>query len=458
MAHSQNQNDVDRMPPHDHHAECATLGSMLIDPSCIGEVQEIIRGAGDFYEQRHQVIYQALVDLYAVRPDLDMVQLKSALQSAGTLDGIGGVDYLIELANSVPAAASVKHYGRTSRDHARVRQLIEVGTVIVERCNARNGHSVEDLIGEAESAVFALSGDDQANEGPVPLSGVVQAAYDEAEAMQESGKPIGVVTGFHDLDALLTGLQPGEMIVLAARPSVGKTALALNIAANVAMVAGVPVLIFSLEMSRQDLGRRMLCTHSGVDSWRLRSCALSANDFQELANSVGALADADIHIDDTSGLTAARMASRARRLVSQKGIGLVIIDYLQLMTSTGSGRDNRQNEVAQLSRQIKILAGELRVPVICLSQLNRSPEQREGHKPRLSDLRESGAIEQDADVVLMLHREDTYHHGEPEYQPTNTADLIVAKQRNGPTGAVKLQFNDTTASFRNLAAGEQERA
>jgi replicative DNA helicase len=450
-----NTDDVNHL--HDHHAECSALGSMLIDPSCIGDVQEIIRSAPDFFEQRHQVIYQAMVDLYAINPNIDMVQVKSHMQTAGTLDGIGGVDYLVELVNSVPSAASAQHYSRTVIGHARCRQLVEIGFGIVERGSANNGRSVGDLIGEAESAIFALSSDDHTSEGPVSLSAVVQAAYDEAEAMQESGKPIGVATGFHDLDALLTGLQPGEMIVLAARPSVGKTALALNIAANVAMVSGIPALIFSLEMSRQDLGRRMLCTHSGVDSWRLRSCTLSPDDFQNLANSVGALADADIHIDDTSVLTAAHMASRARRLVSQKGIGLIIIDYLQLMTSTGSGRDNRQNEVAQLSRQIKVLAGELRVPVICLSQLNRSPEQREGHKPRLSDLRESGAIENDADVVLLMHREDTYHHSDPNYEPTNTADIIVAKQRNGPTGAVKLQFNDTTASFRNLAQG-QERA
>ncbi len=435
----------DKLPPHAIEAECALLGSMILDWRVCGEVIQILKGPEDLYKPAHAAIYETLVELYDQVQSIDMVQLKQRLEDKGQLDQVGGIEYLIELAESVPSATSAAYYANIVREKAALRKLIDSAGRILYDCY-NSSEPVGELLDKAERAIFEIAESKTATDA-AELGELLQETYDLLQS--EDGMRTGLETGFIELDEMTNGLQPGEMIIVAARPSMGKTAFALNIAEHIAATTRQPCAIFSLEMSRQQLAQRLLCSRSGVDSHKLRRNMLNQDDFAKLALTVGELSEAPLFIDDTPGLTLLSLRAKARRLAARHDIKAVFIDYLQLMSAPGA--ESRQQEVSNLSRGIKALARELSVPVICLSQLNRAAEQREGHRPRMSDLRESGSIEQDADVVMMLHREDYYHRGDEDYEDTNTAEVILAKQRNGPTGTVKLHFHGPTTRFHNLA-------
>ncbi len=437
----------DKLPPHALEAEAAVLGSMILDWQCVGDVLQQLK-PDDFYKQAHSAIYETLVELYDKEQNIDMVLLNQRLKDKGQLEQLGGLDYLIELAEAVPSSASVGYYAKIVREKSVLRKLIEkAGTILYDCYNSAS--DVGELLDQAERAIFEIAETKTDNDAST-LKVLLQETFDRIEA--SDGKLVtGVETGFYELDEMLNGMQKGEMLIIAARPSMGKTAFALNIAEHIGAVSGQAVAVFSLEMGKQQLAQRLLCSRSGVDSHKLRRNMLNHDDFEKLTTAVGELSEAPIFIDDTPGLSLLALRAKARRLAARHHIQAIMIDYLQLMSAPGS--ESRQQEVSVLSRGIKALARELSVPVMCLSQLNRTAEQREGHRPRMSDLRESGSIEQDADVVMMLHREDYYHRGEEGYEDNNIAEVIIAKQRNGPTGTVKLAFNGGTTRFNNLAQG-----
>lgn len=441
----------DKLPPNALESEYALLGSMILDWRVCGEVLGIVKGGDDFYRPSHAAIYDTLIELYDTQQSIDMVQLHQRLKDKGTLESIGGVEYLMELAESVPSASSAAHYARIVRQKAVLRRLIEqAGLILYDAYNS--DEPADDLLDKAERAIFEIA-DRKGEDSTAHLKDLLQETYERLE--NHDGRLVtGVETGFLELDEMLNGMQKGEMIIVAARPSMGKTAFALNIAEHVSANRGRPVAVFSLEMSKQQLAQRLLCSRSGVDSHKLRRNMLGRDDFGQLAQAVGELSEAPFYIDDTPGLTLLGLRAKARRLAAMHHIEAVIVDYLQLMAAPGA--DSRQQEVSNISRGIKALARELNVPVVCLSQLNRQAEQREGHRPRMSDLRESGSIEQDADVVMMLHRESYYHRGDTEWEESNpdkinTAEVIIAKQRNGPTGTVELIFNGSTTRFYDAA-------
>ncbi|MEM8738889.1 MAG: replicative DNA helicase [Planctomycetota bacterium] len=442
----------DKQPPHALEAEMALLGSLVLDWQVVGDVLQILKGADDFYKPAHAAIFETLTELYDQAQSIDMVQLNQRLVDKQLLESVGGLAYLVEMVEAVPSAAEAPRYARIVRDKAILRRLIETTGQVLHECY-HSDEAVAELLDRAETSIFELAekkGDDQASD----IGVLLKETFERLE--RDDGRSVtGHETGYFELDEMTNGLQPGEMVIIAARPSMGKTAFAVNIAEHLAATKQVPVAIFSLEMSKQQLAQRMLCSRSGVDSNKVRRNMLSREDFGKLTLTVGELSEAPLYIDDTAGLTLMGLRAKARRLKQRHDIQAVFIDYLQLMTAPSAGRDGRQNEVSAMSRGVKALARELSVPVVCLSQLNRAAEQREGHRPRMSDLRESGSIEQDADVIMMLHREDYYHRGDEEYEDNNIAEVIVNKQRNGPTGVVKLQFHGPTTRFNNLASGAQ---
>ena len=432
--------------PQAIEAECALLGSMILDWNVVGEVVQILDGGDDFYQSKHGALYRVLVEMYDQNQSLDMVQLKHRLEDLGLLEQVGGVAYLIELAESVPSASSAAYYARIVKEKSVLRRLIDAAGQILH-----NAYSSAEPVGaqldQAEQKIFGLA-QSSMNDEAVELKVLLQETYARLEA--HDGRHLtGLATGYYELDDMTNGLQNGEMIIIAARPSMGKTALALNMAEHLAADHRQAVAVFSLEMSKQQLAQRLLCSRGGVDSQKVRKYNLSPDEFGQLAMVVGELSEAPLYIDDTPSLSLLALRAKARRLAARHDIKAVFVDYLQLMT--GPRSESRQQEVSSLSRGIKAMARELNVPVVCLSQLNRSSEGREGHRPRMSDLRESGSIEQDADVVMLLHREDYYHRGEEDHVDDNTAELIIAKQRNGPTGSVKMQFTGVTMRFNNLA-------
>lgn len=435
----------EKQKPHSYEAECATLGSMILETKVIPEVMEIVAGPEDFYSSENAAVYEALVELAEGDSNVDIVKLRDHLADKGLLESVGGSLHLMTLCESTPYAMSGPQYAATVRDKALSRNLIEGAENIIRRAYESGASGMEQLEA-AEADVFSVA---QSTE-----SRRQESVDDVAKAMLKDwtegspGEVTGLPTGFVELDEMTTGLQPGELVILAARPSMGKTALALNIAENIAIHQGTPTAFFSMEMSTRSLVQRMICSMSGADSHRMRRNDLGEDDLAEIAQSVGHIGKRPIRIDDTPNLTMVALRSKARRMVAQNGVRFLVIDYLQLMTA--DGYESRQQEVTHLSMSIKALARELDVPVLCLSQLNRGVEHREGHRPRMSDLRESGSIEQDADVVLMLHREDYYHRDEPDYEDEKTAELIVAKQRNGPTGSIPLRFDGRTTRFSSL--------
>jgi replicative DNA helicase len=441
----------EQLPPHAIEAEMSLLGSMMIDPQVSGDVVLVIRSGDDFYKPANGAIFDVMVELYDTVGALDIVQLNQVLADRGTLNSVGGLDYLIELADAVPSAANAVHYARLVRQKACIRQLIEAAGDILHDAY----HSPEDaqmLLEQAEQKIFAIAQNAEQSHAE-SLSELIVEVYKQIE--ENDGELItGVPTSYTELDEMTHGLQKGEMVIIAARPSMGKTALALNIAENVAL-NNMAVGVFSLEMGKQQLVQRLLSSRSGVDSQKIRRAMLTRDDHANLQRACGELMNAPILIDDTPGLTLLQMRAKARRMASQHPLKAIVVDYLQLMSS-GRRAESRQVEISEISRGIKAMARELSVPVIALSQLNRSPEQREGHKPRMSDLRESGSIEQDADVVMMLHREEYYHKGDPNWEMDHAdqagmAELIIVKQRNGPTGTVKLTWDGSTTRFKNYS-------
>ena len=438
----------DKLPPQAPEAEMGLLGSMIHDAAVIGEVLQILGGPGDFFNTAHGAIYEALVHLYDAHQQVDIVQVNQYLKDRNLLEKVGKTEYLIELAEAVPSSAGAEHWARLVRDKAVLRKLIEVSGQVLQEAYT-SSTSAREQLDRAEQSIFQLA-EQRTTTDVVELKQLLQDLYAQLEA-QEGRHITGVETGFTDLDEKSAGLQEGDMIIVAGRPSMGKTAFALSVAEHVAVHSKEPTVIYSLEMSRQQLAQRLLCSRSRVDSHKLRRNMLSGPDFAELATTVGELSEAPLLIDDTPGLSITALRAKARRIVARHGVKFIVVDYMQLMSAPGEAR---QMEVSNISRGIKAMARELRVPVMCLSQLNRSPESREGHRPRMSDLRESGSIEQDADMVMMLHREE-YYHNDPEWAAANPdkvglAELIIAKQRNGPTGTVHLQFDAQTTRFNNL--------
>ncbi len=443
-----------RSLPESLSAEAAVLGSMLLDPECIGDIVELL-STDAFYRIEHRYIYDALITLYEKNKGIgiDAVLLRDELAKRGRLEEAGGVEYIGRILDSVPSAANVGYYAGIVKDKMLLREMITVAGEILESAYSQTGDPSE-VLDDAERKIFAVT-DRNVSSSASALKDLVVRSFELIENRQGT-HVTGLDTGYYELNDMTCGLQNGEMIIVAGRPSMGKTSLALNIAEHLGQVEKIPIAIFSLEMGRQQLAERFLCSISGIDSQKVRRGLLADEDYKRLADACAELSEAPIYIDDTSTLSPLELSAKARRLKSRYGIQCIMIDYLQLM-HIGSGRiESRQQEITTISRYLKALARELNVPVIVLSQLNRSPEGREGHKPRMSDLRESGSIEQDADVIMLLHREAYYHKDEADWKESNpelanTAELIIAKQRNGPTGIVNLVFREKVTRFENAS-------
>ncbi|QOI99264.1 MAG: replicative DNA helicase [Phycisphaeraceae bacterium] len=452
----------DREPPYSREAEASLLGSMILDPNQIGDVMMVVRRPDDFYLVEHQHIYKAIIEVYDAHHSGDLVQIQEKLRSAGVYDLVGGGEKLVELAEAVPSAVNAPHYARIVAEKSKLRRLIDAaGRILYDAYHVGNlgPEGVKEVVDAAETAVFEIAEDETANE-PEDLQTLLHKEMERLEAQDGQGYS-GVPTGYGDLDELLRGLQPGELIIVAARPSMGKTALALNMAEQIALGGGAsgkaearcPIAVFSLEMSKGAVTQRLISARSGLSSHHLRSG--HGVDFRKVIQACGELAQAPVFVDDTPNMSVMTLRARARRLYRQHKIRCIMIDYLQLLTAPSAARESRQVEVSSISRGIKALARELNVPIVCLSQLNRASEQREGNRPRMADLRESGSIEQDADVIVLLHREEYYHVQNPDWALENPdkvgiAELIVAKQRNGPTGVVKLKWDSGSTRFKNL--------
>ncbi|MFO0961919.1 MAG: replicative DNA helicase [Phycisphaerales bacterium] len=439
------------LPPAAPDAEMSLLGSMLIDPKMIPDVLGIVSQPDDFSKPAHGTVFQHMIALYETSATLDPVSLVQRLSDHGVLEDVGGQQYLIDLAEGVPTAVHAPEYARLVREKATLRELIRAaGEILVDAHQSRQDPAV--VLGEAEARIFAIA---QRRESRAASS--LKELLDEVMKNLErnEGRNItGVPTGYDELDEMLSGFQKGEVIILAARPSMGKTAFALNVTEQMA-ASGTGVGFFSLEMGKQQLVQRLLCAKAGIDGQRLRKNMLQREDTHRLIAACDQMQSTPIYIDDSPGMTLLQMRSKARRMKERYGIGAVVIDYLQLMSS-GTRTESRQVEVSEISRGVKAMARELEIPVLCLSQLNRASEDRQGHRPRMSDLRESGSIEQDADVVMMLHREEYYHLADPGWAEANEhkrniAEVIVAKQRNGPTGTVELVWDSRSTAFRNRA-------
>ena len=420
-------------PPHSVEAEESVLGSVLISSDAMNIALEKLRPE-DFYRPAHQSIFEAITELFDANEPVDAVTVAEAMRRRDTLERIGGVGYLAELMDGVPSASNVDYYAGIVEEHSLRRRLMRVGGEIGEMAGAIDDPILQ-VLDKAEQAVFVLS-ERRIGDGLQPIDPLLGPAIEQAEELHRGDSDVtGIALGFRDLDRKLGGLHPTNLVVIAARPGMGKTALALNIAENVA-VAGHPVAIFSLEMSRQEIVTRMLCAQGRIDSQRLRSGSLTEADFTKLSNAASVLYKKPIYVDDSPGLTVTEIRAKARRMRRHPGLSLVIVDYLQLMQ--GSGGENRQQEIALISRSLKNLARELDVPVIAVSQLNRSLEAREDKRPRLGDLRESGAIEQDSDVVMFIYRHEYYH---PEAQETKgVAEIVIAKHRQGAIGRTDMTF------------------
>ena len=438
------------LPPQNIEAEESILSAILIDNDALLDVIEAL-GPEDFYRTGHQKIYEAITDLFDRAEPVDLVTLANKLKEKGQLEVVGGASYLARLVDTVPLAVNARHYAKIVHDKASLRRLIEKANAIVKRCFEERGEA-EDVIDFAETAIFEIS-EQKARQSFYPLSKIILGNIETLEEKQGNRSLVtGVTTGFNQLDNLTSGLQNSDLIILAARPSMGKTALALNIARNAAVDANVPVAVFSLEMSKEQLSLRMLCSEARIDSSRLRGGFFSMEDWHRLTDAAGVLSESPIYIDDSPSLSAMEIRAKARRLKMDKNIGLIIIDYLQLMQGRSSA-ERRDLEISEISRGLKALAKELELPVMALSQLNRMLEQRTDKRPRLSDLRESGALEQDADVVAFIYRDEVYNK-EEDNPRRGTAEIILSKQRNGPTGDVFLSFLNSYTRFENLASEE----
>jgi replicative DNA helicase len=435
---------VDRLPPHNLEAEQSVLGSLLIDRDAVIRIASYVK-ASDFYRSANGIIYEAIINLYNRREPTDLVTLVDELRRNSRLDDAGGETYLTELIAAVPTAVHVEYYGRIVERTATLRRLISAGTDVVS-IGYNEANDVEQAIDLAEQAVFAVS-QRRTTRDFQSIGEILEAYFDRLDTLHQSkGEVVGVPTGFADLDSLTGGFQRSDLIIIAARPAVGKSALGLGFAFNAAVRYGKTVGLFVLEMSAEQIVQRFLAMETGIDSHRLRLGNIDDSEWSSVTRAFGRLSEANIYVDDTPSASIMDVRSKARRLHAERGLDLLIVDYLQLMTATGRG-DNRVQEISAISRALKGLARELDVPVVALAQLSRAVETRQSHVPMLSDLRESGSIEQDADIVAFIFREEIY---DADTERKGIADLIVAKHRNGPTGTVHLRFFDRTARFADL--------
>jgi replicative DNA helicase len=443
-----------RVPPHSIEAEQSVLGGLLLDNSAWDRAADLLTDS-DFYRYEHRLIYAAVGALVNASRPADVITVHEQLQNLGKADEVGGLAYLNALAQSVPSAANLRRYAEIVRERAVLRKLVAASDEIATNAFNPQGRAVSQILDEAEGRIFQIGEEgSRAKQGFHSMDSLVVDLLDRVQELHANGasEVTGVPTGFYDLDRSTAGLQPGDMIVLAARPSMGKTAFALNIGEHVAVKEGLPVLVFSMEMGASQLALRMVGSLGRLDQQRLRTGALKDDDWGRLTEAVEQLRNVSMFIDETPALTTSELRARARRQARQCGkLGLIIVDYLQLMSGSTSGDENRATELGEISRGLKGLAKELQCPVIALSQLNRSVETRTDKRPMMSDLRESGAIEQDADVIMFIYRDD-YYNKEASKEP-GVAEIIIGKQRNGPVGTVKLAFLKPLTKFENLAPG-----
>lgn len=446
---AENKENFDRIPPQNLEIEQSLLGSLLIDKDAVIKIADIISST-DFYKDSHGLVYETIKELYEKREPIDILSLGNRLAEKNQLESIGGRSYLISLANTVPTSSHVEHYAKVVQGKSTLRRLIKAASEIVQ-LGYKETESIDTLLDDAEQRLFTVS-QKYLKRTFIPITDVLTETFDRIDELHRgAGKIRGVPTHFSDLDNLLAGLQKSDLIILAARPSVGKTTFALDIARNIAVKGKESVGIFSLEMSKEQLVDRLLCSEAGVDLWKMRTGKLSDqgdnDDFTKINHAMGRLSEAKIYIDDSANSNIMEIRTKARRLQSEHGLGLIVVDYLQLME--GRGRENRVQEVSEISRNLKAIARELNVPVLALSQLSRSVESRDTHVPRLADLRESGSIEQDADVVMFIYRDKMYHQDLPP-DKSSLADIIIAKHRNGPTGKIQLFFDEKNVTFKSV--------
>lgn len=446
---SSNSNENLRVPPQNIEAERSVLGALMLDKDAIIKVANLMR-KGDFYKDAHNLIYEAMIELYEQREPIDVLSLSNRLEEKNRLDAAGGSSYLTSLVNSVPSSANIVHYAKVVQKKSTLRKLIETANDILE-LGYKEDEDVEKVLDEAEQKLFSVS-QKFVKQDFVPIRSILESAFNRIDELHKGDHQLrGVPTGFPDLDNILAGFQKSDLVILAARPSIGKTTLALDLARQIATRQKVPVGIFSLEMSSDQLIDRMLAAESDVDLWRLRTGRLKTdendNDFQRIGQAMGILSEAQIFIDDAGSANVMEMRTMARRLQAEHQVGLIIIDYLQLMEGRGKNGDNRVNEISEISRALKQLARELNIPVLALSQLSRAVESRSPQIPKLSDLRESGSIEQDADVVMFLYRED---REKPDTPNKNIVEVHIAKHRNGPIGKISLYFKENSTTFKSL--------
>lgn len=434
-----------RIPPHSIEAEQSVLGSMIMDHDAVIVASEILR-ASDFYRPDHAQIFAAIMELYTSGNPIDLITIQDKLVQRGVLEQVGGISYIADLANSVPTSAHIKQYAKIVQEKSTLRKLIKVSTDISAK-SFEGEEPLDHIMNFAEKSIF----DVLQNKKTEDFTGIDEIVLTSIEKIEEAHKSkggiTGIETGFIDLDHRTAGLQPSDLILVAARPSMGKTAFSLNIIQTAGIKNKKSVAVFSLEMSKDQLVSRMLCAEAMVDSQKARTGMLEPADWERISQSLPNITSSRIYIDDTPGINVMDMRAKCRRLKMEKGLDLIMIDYLQLMSGVGDGNASRQQEISDISRSLKALAREMQAPVIALSQLSRACEQRTDHRPMLSDLRESGAIEQDADVVMFLYRDEYYH---PDTEKKNVGEVIIAKQRNGPTGTVELAWLGQYTKFANL--------
>ena len=437
--------EVGKVPPHDTEAEQAVLGSMLTDVDAVVDAIEILKPE-DFYREDNKNIYEAMLNLYGKAEPIDVITVKSELTSMGKFEVVGGLEYLATLPDKVPTTTNAIKYIHIVEEKSILRKLIKTAKDLISLGYAQN-EDIDVIIEQAEKKIFdIMQGKNQ--KGYTALKDILVESFAEIEKLYNQKEAItGIPTGFADLDYKTAGLHKSDLILIAARPAMGKSAFALNIATNAAINAKVPVIIFNLEMSKSQLVNRMLCSEAMVDSNKIRTGKMDEEDWVKLATALGPLSEAPIYIDDTPGITVSEIRAKCRKLKLEKDIGLVVIDYLQLIQGSGKKNASREQEISEISRSLKILAKELDIPVVALSQLSRAAEQRADHRPMLSDLRESGAIEQDADIVMFLYRDDYYN---PDTEKKNIAEIILAKHRAGSTGTIELLWLGNYTKFANI--------
>ncbi|MBI5194039.1 MAG: replicative DNA helicase [Nitrospirae bacterium] len=444
-----------KVPPQNIDAEQSILGAILIENDAVYKAVEIL-SVDDFYKESHRKIFLAMIELSEKNEAIDLVTITEFLKKKNDLDIAGGATYVSQLSNAVPTAANIRYHAKIVHEKAILRNLIHTATEIVTR-GYEDTRDVEELLDYAENSIFSIS-EKKIKPSFTPVKEIIKNSFEAIERLSEKKERVtGSPSGFLDLDLMTSGFQPADLIIVAGRPSMGKTAFCLGIAQHVGIEKGVPVAVFSLEMAKEQLVIRMLCSESRVDSHKLRSGFLSKSDWPRLTTAAGRLSEAPIFIDDTAGTSVLEMKAKARRLKAEHGLSLIIVDYLQLMSGRSDrrrgGSDNREQEISEISRSLKALAKELSVPVIALSQLNRAVESRHDKRPMLADLRESGAIEQDADVILFIYRDEVYKQTD---ENKGIAEIIIGKQRNGPVGTVKLAFINSYTKFENLEKTHEE--